>query len=276
MPTVTYRFDYLNLILDTPVGTFNQYYNALSAEGKRVCGGQEKWDKSHKVQALHTMRGEWERTKVDVWGEAADLIRALPWHVWSQFIKRLDVRAILWDVEEDAVLYTGQRLQRNVSSLNVEVFSSKPASKRLGRDRGGKGFRIGSRKSDVCVVVYKRTREPAAQEFRFQGQALRNIIAAIDEDKSSLDNVIDLWALASSECVTRGNRRMERALNEAGIGTYWPLFDHLQDKDYEALQTSFQTYVQTVERDEHDAANWADLDKCQICLGESCNCPLDA
>ena len=257
MPSVTYRYDYLKLIITHPAGTFNQYYDAIRREGTRVAGSAEKWDRSHKVTAFNSMEPLWERTCVEVWGEASDLISALDWAVYSQFAKRLDVRAILWEVEEDAVLFTGQRLQRNVSSLNVECFSSKPASKRLGRDRGGKGFRVGSRKSDICAVVYKRTREPAAQEFRFQGQSLSNAIHQVDGDLLHKAEVLNLWSILKGRLQMKGEQRLERAMNEAGIGVYWPMFDHATADQSEGLQKSFVTYAQTMDAEDHAAFNWA-------------------
>lgn len=256
MSTVIYRFDYLKLLLVTPRGTFHQYYRAIvEAAAKKGFDGL-KWDRSHKVQSAPSIDGEWERTFVDIWGEAAELLWELPFNPWHEWIKRLDIRATLWDVEEDSVLFTGQRLQRNVSSLNIEVFSSKPASKRMGRDRGGKGFRVGSRKSDVCVVVYKRTREPAAQEFRFQGQALLNAINPIADELGHLADVCDLWAKLEMGLRARGERRLERALNEAGIGTYWPLFNHAAHDDHEGLQRQFITEAAYLDASEHYEGHW--------------------
>jgi hypothetical protein len=256
MPTVDYRWDYLKVIVTHPAGSFNSYYHAMRDAARGLVKDDLAWDRSHKVTPFHSMEPLWERTCVEVWGEAAGLISRLPWHPWHEFVKRLDVRATLWEVEEDAVLHTGQRLQRNVSSLNVEVFSSKPASKRQGRDRGGKGFRLGSRKSDICVVVYKRTSEPAAQEFRFQGQSLANAVNHVAEMFSGKEEVLDLWLALSNDLQRRGASRLERGLNEAGIGTYWPLFDHKTAEDYGGLQRSFASFAVHADQEEHDTRHW--------------------
>jgi hypothetical protein len=258
MTTALYRYDYLKVIVTHPAGHFQPYYHAMRDAARGLVKDDLAWDRSHKVTPFHSMEPLWERTCVEVWGEAADLINKLPFHPWHEFVKRLDVRAILWDVEEDAVMYTGQRLQRNVSSLNVEVFSSKNASKRQGRDRGGKGFRIGSRKSDVCVVAYKRKGEPAAQEFRFQGQALANSLNQIADEFEGRELIVDLWATVKRDLQARGMRRMERAMNEAGIGVYWPLFDHLSAEEHEPLQMSLATYAKLADSVEHDAENWSE------------------
>lgn len=261
MPTVDYRWDYLKVIVTHPAGSFNSYYHAMKEAAKGLVKDELAWDRSHKVTPFHSMEPLWERTCVEVWGEAAGLISRLPWHPWHEFVKRLDVRATLWEVEQDAVMFTGQRLQRNVSSLNVEVFSSKNASKRQGRDRGGKGFRLGSRKSDICVVVYKRNQEPAAQEFRFQGQSLASATNHVAEMFSGKELVLDLWLALQNDLVRRGTARLERGLTEAGIGVYWPLFDHASREDHEGLQRSFATFVATQEAEEHDPAHWDDASK---------------
>lgn len=273
MPTITYRWDYLKVIIVHPAGSFQSYYQAMRDASRGLIKTDVDWDKVHKVTPFHSMEPLWERTCVEVWGEAAGLIERLPWHPWHEFVKRLDVRAVLWEVEQDAVLYTGQRLQRNVSSLNVEVFSSKNASKRQGRDRGGKGFRVGSRKSDVCVVVYKRNQEPAAQEFRFQGQALLNAVNHVADMFSGKEEVLDLWLALQNDLQRRGELRLERALNEAGIGIYWPLFDHKTGDDYGGLQRSFATFAATIDADEHDQSHWADEERPHLGLDEDGTLP---
>lgn len=271
MPTIDYRWDYLKLMVTHPIGSFNSYYRVICDAAKPFVKDQLSWDRTHKVIPWHSQHATLATTIVEVWGEAAELVKKLDWDTWHGAVKRLDVRAILWEVEEDAVLNTGQRLQRSVSSLNVEVFSSKPASKRLGRDRGGKGFRLGSRKSDVCVVVYKRTAEPAAQEFRFQGQALVNALRAVHEGFGPKSDVLDLWLALQNDLVRRGQRRLERGLEEAGIGTYWPLFDHKGAEDYEGMQMSMQTYSATVDKAEHSPQNWAGPQDCAFCNGFLCD-----
>lgn len=258
MPTIDYRWDYAKLLVTHPVGSFQSYYRVICDAAKPFVKDQLSWDRSHKVMPWRSNHDGLASTLVEVWGEAAELVKRLDWDTWHGAVKRLDVRAILWEVEEDAILYTGQRLQRNVSSLNVEVFSSKKASKRLGRDRGGKGFRLGSRKSDVCCVVYKNTSEPAAQEYRFQGQALINAVRNVHEQFGHKSSVLDLWAALQNDFVRRGNRRLERGLDEAGIGTYWPLFDHKGAEDYEGLQKSFTTYAAQLDQEEHAAGRWVD------------------
>lgn len=238
MSTAQFRPDYAKFLFNLPRGLFASYYTRLNeASHERKFHGD--WLKSHKVTALPCQNPDYENTIIEIWGEWSGLVTDLPFSVWGPSLRRFDVRAIVWDADEDAVLAVGQRLQRSDIGYNVEVFNSKPASKRMGRDRGGKGYRIGSRKSDVCSVVYKRTGEPVAMEFRFQGQALRAMVENTLHTWQGHEAVRDLWRMMVERCESAGQRRLQRCLERAGIGTYWPTYAKEDRDDYDQLQTSF-------------------------------------
>jgi hypothetical protein len=240
-----YRADYARFICVTPAGTFRQYYNGLCRAAEQVKFYGE-WSKTHKVNALHSQNPAWETTAIDIWGEWAGIVFSLPWEPWGKWLKRFDVRAIVWDASDDAIIGLGQYLQRNVTNYNVEVFSSKPASKRMGRDRGGKGLRLGSRKSDLCVVIYKRHQEPAACEFRFQGQVLANFREMITRDIGGNEAVLSPWANLVQRSTSAGETRLNNILEKAGIGTYWPVFSSDAETDYTSSQQSFAAMVDEV------------------------------
>lgn len=251
MSTVTYRPDYAKFLLHLPAGLFHQYYAALNRESHEVKYHGD-WLNSHKVVALPCQRDDYENTVIEIWGEWAGIVSRLDFPVWGSSLRRLDVRAIVWDADEDAVLAVGQRLQRSDVGYNVEVFSSKPASKRMGRDRGGKGFRVGSRKSDVCSVVYKRSGDPVAIEFRFQGQVLRNMVEWVLYHYSGAEGTVDLWRHLVERGEAAGQKRLQTVLERAGIGTYWPTYAKADRDDYDQLQTSFAANLaQKGEEDGH-------------------------
>jgi len=254
MSTIAFRPDYAKFLLHTPNGTWHQYYEALNRASHETKFHGD-WLKSHKVVALPSQNPDYELTAIEIWGEWAGLVRSMPFSVWGKSLKRLDIRAIVWDADGDAVLAVGQRLQRADVGYNVETFHSKPASKRHGRDRGGQGFRVGSRKSDVCTVVYKRSGDPVAIEYRFQGQVLRNMVEWVQYHLSTDEVLFDAWENLIDRGTSAGQRRLALVLERAGIGTYWPVYAKESRDDYDQLQTSFAAELAET-RDEQAEREW--------------------
>jgi hypothetical protein len=238
MATVTYRPDYAKFVLELPRGLFHQYYAALNRASHEAKYHGE-WLKSHKVTALRSMDPNYETTVIEIWGEWAGLVRSLPFSEWGRFLRRFDVRAIVWDADKEAVLAVGQRLQRGNCGYNIEVFNSKPASKRMGRDRGGVGFRVGSRKSDLCLVVYKRSTEPVAVEFRAQAHVLRTAVEWVQHYMKADGRLFEPWQYLTDRISSNGEVRLQRVLDKVGIGSYWPVYARTQKDDYDQLQSSF-------------------------------------
>lgn len=238
MSTVTYRPDYAKFVMELPRGLFAQYYRRLNELSHDVKFNGE-WLKSHKVTALRSMSPDMETTVIEIWGEWAGLVRSLPFPEWGRFLRRFDVRAIVWDADKEAVLAVGQRLQRGDCGYNVEVFNSKPASKRMGRDRGGIGFRVGSRKSDLCLVVYKRSHEPVAIEYRAQAHVLRTAVEWVEHYMKVDGQLFAPWQYLTDRIASGGSRRLEKVLNKVGIGSYWPVYAKVEREEYDQLQSSF-------------------------------------
>jgi hypothetical protein len=251
MSTIAFRPDYAKFTLELPRGLFHQYYEALNRASHETKFHGD-WLKSHNVQALPSMDPSRETTVIEIWGEWTGIVRSMPFPEWGRFLRRFDVRGIVWDADGDAVLAVGQRLQRANCRYNVECFSSKPASKRKGRDRGGKGFRIGSRKSDVCLVVYKRAGEPVAQEYRMQAQVLRNMVSMTIRAQQGVQEVVDMWQMLIDRCSGAGQKRLNGVLEQAGIGTYWPTYAQEGRDDYDQVQTSFAAPIdETLDEAQH-------------------------
>lgn len=257
MTSLVYRPDYAKFVFELPRGLFTHYYQELNRESHE-CKFHGEWLKSHRVQALRSMHPDLETTVVEIWGEWAGIVRRLPWEAWGSHVKRFDARAISWDADGDAVLAVGHQLQMGQVQYNVEVFNSKPASKRHGRDRGGQGFRLGSRKSDICIVVYKRTGEPVAIEFRMQGQVLKDRIWAISKDSPLPEVVCDRWQMLIDFCESNGQKRLQRSLEQAGIGTYWPAYNKTEAPAMPSIRRSFAARVEPSAADLQDYNAWAD------------------
>ncbi len=221
MPTVQFRPDYAKFLIEAKPEVWNHIYRTFCETSHEMKFNGE-FLKSHKTNRLwfNAEKGM-ETWSLEVWGEWTGIVYRLP-NFWSLWLKRFDVRAIVWDATKDTVLDLGQHLQRNVTSHNINVYNTKPASKRLGRDRGGVGFAIGSHKSDLRITCYKRTSEPVAQEFQCSGAMLQNIITDIVAAGVMDDETRSAWGAIGKRIEVQGNKRLVRVLESSGVGTYWP------------------------------------------------------
>lgn len=238
MGSVTYRPDYAKFVFRVPSGTWHQFSERFhEASHKRKYNTE--WLKSHKMSCWYgdSVNGT-ETWSVDIWGEWSGIVDLLP-DSFFPFLRRFDARAIVWDATEDTVIQIGQHLQSHVSSHNVTVYSTKPSTKRLGRDRGGKGFAIGSHKSDLRVTVYKRSGEPAAQEFQCSGQMLKSSVELIWEGYQGREKTISLWRALMARVQSQGEARVARVFQSAGIGTYWPVLSTADLPALPPLQSGF-------------------------------------
>lgn len=238
MQTVNFRPDYAKFVLEMEPDRFNQYYQALNAiSHTRKYHGD--WLKSHKVTRLWADGAGMETWSIEIWGEWAGLVAALTSPTWILSLRRFDVRAIAWDTNEQAIINLGQHLQRHVTSYNVNVYSTRPASKRMGRDRGGKGFAIGSHKSDLRITIYKRQGEPTAVEAQCSGAMLKRLVAnSIQVAPLGADGHLT-WLELSDQIVTLARARFNRVLELSGIGQYWPVVGAPDLPDIEPAQSAF-------------------------------------
>lgn len=221
MATVTFRYDYAKFLIQCESDRWQTIYSALNMLSHERKFSTE-WLKSHKVNRLwYNPQNGMETWSIDIWGEWAGLVEVLD-IAWIRWLKRIDVRAIVWDADKDTVLDIGQHLQRNVTSHNVNVYNTKAASKRLGRDRGGVGFAIGSHKSDLRVTTYKRTGEPVAQEFQCSGAMLARLVRECLEQEKYFTKVYSIWDGLRVKIENEGQKRLMRVMEGAGIGVHWP------------------------------------------------------
>lgn len=222
MGTVEYRPDYAKFVFTCHPQEWTSIYRSFTdAASKRKYVGD--WDASHKTNRwYYNPQQDTETWSIDIWGEWSGIIDLLR-PAFLTYLRRLDMRAIVWDASEEAVIAAGQHLILNVTSHNVHLYYTKPAKKTDRRDRGGNGFAIGSHKSDLRITVYKRHREPVAQEFQMKGDYLRRLVAEVQGDFASVADVCNCWRILGHAVVKAGQMRLERVLDAAGIGSYWPV-----------------------------------------------------
>lgn len=248
MSSVIWRPDYAKFLIQCHPVNWTLFYQALNTRSHEFKAAGE-WLKSHKVNRLwYNGEMDMETWSIDIWGEWAGIVRTLPVE-WTQWLKRFDVRATIWDATEDTILDVGQHMQRNVTSHNINVFSTKKASKRLGRDRGGVGFAIGSHKSDLRITTYKRTGEPVAQEFQCSGAMLKRVVGEAAARHARSRGTTDIWVDIAFRIQTEGQRRLEAVLERAGIGTYWPVLGREDIPELPPIQSAF---IPETEQDDED------------------------
>lgn len=250
MSTVTFRPDYAKFLIECDPDLWHQWYSELTRESHEYKAHGE-WLKSHKVNRLWFNKEQnLETWSIDIWGEWAGVVDRLP-QAWLLFLKRYDVRAIIWDATKDTILDLGQHLQRNITSTNVNVYSTRPATKRLGRDRGGVGFAIGSHKSDLRITCYKRTGEPVAQEYQCSGAMLSRLLTGVWNDLHTKGGQVNLFKALEREIRQQGDRRLNRVLEAAGVGTYWPVVGPADLPTLPPIQAAF---IPEADQDDNEGA----------------------
>lgn len=249
MATVQFRTDYAKFLFECEPEVWNHLYRVVNETSHEMKFAGE-WLKSHKTNRLwfNAEKGM-ETWSLEIWGEWAGIVERLP-PEWVLDLKRFDVRAIVWDAGKDTILDLGQHLQRNVTSHNINVYNTKPASKRLGRDRGGVGFAIGSHKSDLRLTCYKRTGEPVAQEFQCTGAMLARLKLASWDWYMKTGKSTDIWKNLNFRVQKEGNTRLMRVLESAGVGTYWPIVGAESLPQLPPTQAAFMTELEDI-IDEH-------------------------
>lgn len=255
MGTIHYRPDYAKFLFEVEPDMWHHYYRSLN-EAAHTRKYQADWLKSHKVNRLwfNSESGK-ETWAVDIWGEWAGIVEVLPIS-WFLALRRFDLRATVWDATEATILDLGQHLQRSITSHNIHVFSTRPATKRLGRDRGGKGFAIGSHKSDLRVSAYKRTREPVAQEFQMKGAYLARFVDIVARSFASDTYTRSAWQALAQLVRDAGEKRLNRVLESAGVGTYWPVIGPQDIPDLPPIQA---TWIPTLPEEDQAEIRDADL-----------------
>lgn len=174
------RIDYLKIIIKTDAEEFQTRYqpmlNAINA-GVVAAGGKQS-----KLTVLKPDSTGLTRYVLEWYGPGAAAAVPLIPELWYNFLYRIDWREEVPEIEADDV----RRIQAYVSvapsgKTGTSTFSTRKANKTFQTDIGGLGVRWGSRKSDKHAVLYKRSGEYAAFEFRLQGRAAQQMGAAAVE-----------------------------------------------------------------------------------------------
>lgn len=170
MSTVT-RFDYVRIIFRIDHDAFQSAIIPQIRDVARKCRPHVENATTYKVAPLGHEANGGARFALDCWGEMADYFVLQMPVGWWDLVYRLDLRYSDLLITESAIAgLSAYYSTKEPGAVGINTFNTPGARKTDRRDVGGRGLRIGSRKSDKCIVVYKRRSENGAIEFRAQGK----------------------------------------------------------------------------------------------------------
>lgn len=181
----SFRVDYLKIWLSgTPSAVISEKVwlaEVLQSEGNTNGYGAKPFKSTPSYKATTEVWVE----MFECWGPQCDkLARLLTPAQWAG-VSRVDYRE---EIDEPPVsLLRLEQMTRDVSQggLSVNRYTSRPRTKRGGRDAGGEGIGLGAHSSDRRVTVYKRGRDPWAVELQVSGKMA---LAAIAEARRRFDS----------------------------------------------------------------------------------------
>lgn len=174
--TVTTRFDYVRIIFRIDWDAFQAQIVPQVRLVERQCRAHVEDATTYTMAPLGTDAQDVARYALDVWGELADYFLLQMPVGWWDLVYRLDLRYSDPAITKSAVAGIGAFFTtKEPGPTGINTFNTPGARKNNKRDVGGRGIRIGSRKSDKHAVLYKRASEQGAFEFRVQGKYAKRL-----------------------------------------------------------------------------------------------------
>lgn len=115
---------------------------------------------------------------VQLTGPAARVFGHLPWS-WAYSLSQVHFKTYAEEVFDGATNAFADAMFQSDGTGQLSFFSARKVNNRP-KDGGSKGTRVGSRKSDVHTIVYKRQRQRTGIETRVQDQALIKAVNDIE------------------------------------------------------------------------------------------------
>lgn len=212
-----FRPDYVKFILEVPALAFHERYWSEFERCVLEHYSLPTRRSHHKLTVLGSRDPECRRYVIEVWGEPAGSVFNLGFSKWAEHMTRLDLRANIYQMSPRLYEKLRLGLQYSRTRLNVETFKTAKRSKKDGRDAGGRGVRVGSRKSDICFVLYQRAEELPAIEFRFIDAVLAEVFEGAADLIEEFGDTISGWKTVCDALTTKGLSRANGLLFQAGI-----------------------------------------------------------
>lgn len=153
-----------------------------------------------KITVLGGGRTVGSRYVVECVGPVAEYLSLRIPLAWFRRLTRIDFRSELRtlaasDLDRASAYYLlSKEKQRNIAALDT-----RPRKKAVGRDAGGKGISLASRKSGVGGTIYRRGKELPAYEFRVVNKACSELRDTVwqDYEPASVLEFINIFYAAS-------------------------------------------------------------------------------
>lgn len=175
-PSYIETCDKVDLFFCMPVNEFTDQYARVYEFFEVVSATYEDCPISAHLHALGADDNGNRMYMVETWGKFAHMVlRELP-HEWYTFIARVDWR-ISVDVNVNRLKFLYAYIEANQKrARNLQLFDTRPRTKKQGRNAGGKGLAVGSHKSEARLSVYQKTGERGAIELQVKGAKLQQCI----------------------------------------------------------------------------------------------------
>lgn len=175
--------DYLKFLFACDSEMWQDKYQADWFHLRSLCVAWGAKDANVKLTVLGGGKTVGSRTIVEFVGPVADYIAPYIPVLWTQRSRRVDFRSELRTLTVEAIRAAkGYYSLKPKGEYNATGFDTPGRRKTTGRDIGGVGMFLGSRKSDVVGAIYRRGRETPAFELRVQNDLCRDITQRIWRD----------------------------------------------------------------------------------------------
>lgn len=188
-----------------------------------------------KVRAL----GGWGTVEryytLECWGPICEYVPLLAGQHWLANLERVDFKAVARGVSIVGNYTTGMLLGLADTAPLVQTFNKPAKSKQGSTDGGGKGWAIGSHKSDLRISGYSKSQSPVGLEFQSTGTMLQRFKQNIVADMVRGDTFDALLSRLQAQVCAVAYARLSKKFKDANLihelANYLP-----QDLSTEALQ----------------------------------------
>lgn len=211
-----FGYDYAKWTFRVEQDLFHQHYEHFRECLHRVYSGGDIND-THHVH-IHGGYGAIEKWyTLEVWGDAAEVVKLLVGPRWWTNLDRVDVKGVVWDLSPEQNAANGLMLAMQGCQYMVNTYNQKERRKKNGKSAGGKGFAIGSHKSDLRISAYNRPNTDVGLEFQCSGAMLTRLQAhTISQFIQGVSNRVLFTGLAQSIQAV-GYGRFRNAFEKAGL-----------------------------------------------------------